>query len=183
MIRPVFLGLGSNLAVPVEQLRQACEWLQKHPQITLCQQSAIYQSPAMLLPESLTAQLAEPTAEAVSDYLNMVVEIETSLSAESLLDAIKQQEQLQGRDLGARRWSSRPLDIDILLYGQQCIRTERLTVPHIGIAERDFVLLPWRDISPNTVIPELGTVADCASALGETSAVKVADSLSDITPN
>lgn len=179
MIKPVFLGLGSNLAEPAEQLRQACEWLQQQPQITLCQQSAIYQSPALLLPE----QLAEPDAEAVSDYLNMVVEIETSLSAESLLDAIKQQEQQQGRDLGARRWSSRPLDIDILLYGQRCIRTERLTVPHIGIAERDFVLLPWRDISPNTLIPELGTVADCASALGVVSAIKVADSLFELTPN
>lgn len=169
MATQVYLGLGSNLAEPISQLRQAIAWLGAHDQIELLAQSPVYQSPALVLPGA--------DASGTPDYLNMVVEVTTELSADDLLTAIKQQEAQQGRDVGAKRWSSRPIDVDILTYGQSRINTPQLTVPHAGISARDFVLLPWRDLAAETVIPTLGTVADCAAALGGVSAKKIKDSL------
>lgn len=166
-----FLGLGSNQASPSHQLLKAVAWLSTHKSIRLKKQSPLYSSPAMVL--------AGESAEGVSDYLNMVVQIETCLVPEEMLAEIKAQEQCQGRDLGAQRWSSRPIDIDILSYGDQQISTETLTIPHIGIPERDFVLLPWRDIAADTVIPGLGSVADCAASLSGISARVVAARLAD----
>lgn len=159
----VWLGLGSNLAQPRQQLSIALAWLKGHQSISLEAVSPVYLSPAMVLPGE--------DASTVADYLNMVVRVGTTLSPTALLQAIKTQETAQGRDLGAQRWSSRPIDIDILMYGDLTFTSEVLALPHPGIAERDFVLLPWRDLAANTVIPSLGTVADCATALRTTSAV------------
>lgn len=158
----VWLGLGSNLEQPRQQLLNSLAWLKSHSAIKLEGVSPVYLSPAMVLPGV--------DATAVADYLNMVVNVKTTLAPTALLQAIKQQEQAQGRDLSAKRWSSRPIDIDILMYDQIVLSSEQLTLPHPGIAERDFVLLPWRDLSANTVIPSLGTVADCAAALNDISA-------------
>lgn len=165
-----WLGLGSNQNDPAAQLRQALRWLGAQYSLKLI--SPVYQSPAMVLPGE--------DASLVGGYLNMVVCCNTEQTAIQLLVSLKQQEQQQGRDLAAKRWSSRTLDIDILMFGAESITRADLTVPHIGITQRDFVLLPWCDISPNTVIPQLGTVADCAQRLGETTAVKIADSLDDL---
>lgn len=158
----VWLGLGSNLAQPSRQLSIALGWLKDHPSISLEAVSPVYLSPAMVLPGT--------DASALADYLNLVAKVSTTLEPNALLQAIKQQEAAQGRDLGALRWSSRPIDIDILSYGELILSSEQLTLPHPGIAQRDFVLLPWRDLAANTVIPCLGTVADCAAALNDISA-------------
>lgn len=163
----VWLGLGSNLAQPARQLAMALAWLQNHSQISLQSVSPIYQSPALVLPGQ--------DAKLSPDYLNVVACVTTALAPLELLAQIKQQEQSQGRDLKAERWSARPIDIDILMIGELCIKSPTLTVPHEGIAERDFVLLPWQDLAANTVIPKLGTVADCATALQEITAVRIAD--------
>lgn len=171
-VAEVWLGLGSNLAQPARQLATALAWLHKHPKITFQSVSPIYQSPAMLLPGQ--------NANLAPDYLNAVACVTTGLEPLDLLAQIKAQEQRQGRNLQAERWSSRPIDIDILMIDSLCMNSPELTVPHLGIAERDFVLLPWQDLAANTVIPKLGTVADCAAALQEITAVRVADQISDI---
>lgn len=168
-----WLGLGSNLATPAKQLRAALNFLQQHAHIDLLAVSPVYQSPAMVLPGQ--------TAAEVPDYLNLVVQISTDLEPHELLLALKAQEQQQGRNLAAARWSSRPIDLDILSIDSVTLSSPQLSLPHPGIAARDFVLLPWQDLSANTVIPQLGTVADCAAALQEKSAKRIADNLTELS--
>lgn len=171
----VFIGLGSNLAEPAQQLKTALSWFDQHSAIAVQQCSPIYQSPALQLPGA--------TAPA-PDYLNAVVEIGTELAAEPLLSLLKQQEAAQGRDFAAQRWSSRPLDLDILWFAGQEYASDTLSLPHPGIAERDFVLLPWHDIAPNIRIPRLGTVADCLISLtqqsGELTARRIAQHIDEL---
>ena len=166
-MQTVFLGLGSNLGPPAKQLATALKALDDLPEFCLEKISPLYQSPAMLLPGQ------SPDGE--PDYLNLVVQAQCGYSAQGLLRLIKEQEAAQGRDLGAKRWASRPIDIDILCVGAEMLVSDSLTVPHPGIAVRDFVLLPWCDISADTLIPGLGTVADCASTLEDVQAIKVAE--------
>ena len=78
-------------------------------------------------------------------YVNAVVELVTDLAPLALLDHLQQFEQDAGR-VRLRHWGERTLDLDLLLYGQEQIQTERLTVPHVGIFERDFVLIPLLDL-------------------------------------
>ncbi|MDH5218629.1 MAG: 2-amino-4-hydroxy-6-hydroxymethyldihydropteridine diphosphokinase, partial [Gammaproteobacteria bacterium] len=94
------------------------------------------------------------------DYYNMVIEGITDLEPEALLDFTQGIENNYGRERKGERWQARTLDIDILLYGQQIIKTSRLLVPHIGIAERDFVLFPLNELAPDLMIPLLGPVAE-----------------------
>ena len=98
------------------------------------------------------------------DYINAVVEVSTALAAEQLLDELQKIEQEQGR-VRKERWGARTLDLDILLYGNEVINTERLIVPHSGISERNFVLYPLRDlVDLNFVISGLGTMSELLSA-------------------
>ena len=79
-----------------------------------------------------------------------------------LLACMKELERSRGRDLAAQRWGPRILDLDILLYGDQVVASAELQIPHPGIAERNFVLLPLREIAPDLVIPGLGSLASIA---------------------
>jgi 2-amino-4-hydroxy-6-hydroxymethyldihydropteridine diphosphokinase len=139
-----YIGLGANLDEPVTQLQQAVQALKQLPQSTLVAVSGFYGSKPM-------GPQDQP------DYLNAVAAIDTMLSAEQLLDALQQIEQQQGRKRKAERWGPRTLDLDILLYGNQVIATERLTVPHYGLRVREFVLYPLHDIAPQLSLPD-GTV-------------------------
>jgi len=139
-----YIGLGANLDEPVTQLQQAVQALKQLPQSTLVAVSGFYGSKPM-------GPQDQP------DYVNAVAAIDTMLSAEQLLDALQQIEQQQGRKRKAERWGPRTLDLDILLYGNQVIATERLTVPHYGLRVREFVLYPLHDIAPQLSLPD-GTV-------------------------
>ncbi|RDH81691.1 MAG: 2-amino-4-hydroxy-6-hydroxymethyldihydropteridine diphosphokinase [endosymbiont of Galathealinum brachiosum] len=139
-----YIGLGSNLNNPLQQLNNAKEKIAELPDTILQQCSSIYQSKALTLDN-----------EPQNDYLNAVIEIETTLTAELLLDSLQQLESEQGR-IREKRWGARTIDLDILLYGNQQIRTERLVVPHNEIENRNFVLLPLFQISPELEIPGKG---------------------------
>ncbi|HUT63738.1 MAG TPA: 2-amino-4-hydroxy-6-hydroxymethyldihydropteridine diphosphokinase, partial [Anaerolineae bacterium] len=89
------------------------------------------------------------------DYLNAVVEIETYLEAEKLLEVCSCIEQDMGR-IRRVHWGPRVIDIDILLFGELILNTEQLTVPHPRMHERAFVLKPLADISPDYIHPVLG---------------------------
>ena len=93
------------------------------------------------------------------DYINAVVELQTTLAPLALLDELQRLEQLHRRVRGAQRWGPRTLDLDLLLYGEQHIAQPRLTVPHPGLAQRAFVLLPLAEIAPALTVPGLGPVA------------------------
>lgn len=145
-----YIGIGSNLEDPIQQVKSAIQALQKLTAMQLVKASALYCSPPM-------GPQDQP------DYINAVVAIETTLSAMELLIALQQIEQAQGR-VKRRHWGERSIDLDILLYGQQQINAANLTVPHPGLASRAFVLYPLAEIAADLTIPTFGAVADLLSS-------------------
>lgn len=145
-IHHAFIGLGSNLNHPVQQIKQACIALHHMPKSKLIQCSEWYQNPA-LLPE------ANPQPQ--PDYVNAVAYVHTRLSAWELLAVVQEIEQIQGRQRNYR-WGPRTIDLDILLYDQQIIASPELTIPHPGISQRLFVLQPLCALNAEIHIPGLG---------------------------
>ncbi|MCI1680194.1 MAG: 2-amino-4-hydroxy-6-hydroxymethyldihydropteridine diphosphokinase [Ewingella americana] len=140
MIR-VYIALGSNLAKPVDQVNCALEALAHMPRTKLVVCSAFYRSKP-LGPQN------QP------DFLNAVVALDTELPPEELLDCTQAIEQNQGRVRKLERWGPRTLDLDMLLYGDRVINTERLTVPHYDMKNREFMLYPLAEIAPELVFPD-----------------------------
>ncbi|WP_289028315.1 2-amino-4-hydroxy-6-hydroxymethyldihydropteridine diphosphokinase [uncultured Paraglaciecola sp.] len=137
----VYIGLGSNLAEPLQQLQSAISALGTLPDSSLVCVSSFYGSQPM-------GPQDQP------DYVNSVALIETQLLPEVLLDHTQAIENEQGRQRTGERWGPRTLDLDILLYGQQVISTKTLTVPHYGMQQREFVLYPLYEITPDLVLPD-----------------------------
>jgi len=140
-----YIGLGSNLENPAEQVKTALRELNDLPQTRLLLQSSLYQSAPM-------GPANQP------DYINAVAALETSLAADELLSALQGLELLHQRQR-KERWGPRTLDLDLLLYGDQTINSEHLVVPHPGISERLFVLQPLFEIAPALVLPNNQAVA------------------------
>lgn len=154
-----FIGLGSNLDDPAGQILRAFGELDGLPQTYLRRTSGLYANPPM-----------GPTDQ--PDYVNAVAELDTGLTPEALLRALQRLEQAHGR-VKRRHWGERTLDLDILSYGELSMATPELTVPHPGIAERAFVLVPWNEIAPETEIPTLGRVSDLVEAVANTQIVRL----------
>ena len=148
-----YIGVGSNLGDPVQQVKSAFTALDKLPEGQLCSTSSLYISDPLGPP-------GQPR------YVNAVVHLTTTLSAESLLDSLQQIENEHGRERSTR-WGARTLDLDLLLYGQQVIATQRLTVPHPEMSSRSFVLLPLLEIDPNIQIPGLGSARTLSSGVSD----------------
>ncbi|MEP0354252.1 2-amino-4-hydroxy-6-hydroxymethyldihydropteridine diphosphokinase [Paraglaciecola sp.] len=146
----VFIGLGSNLAKPLQQLKVAVDALGSLPDSRLLKVSSFYSSQPM-------GPQDQP------DYVNSVALIETQLLPDVLLDHTQAIENEQGRQRKGERWGPRTLDLDILLYGSQTINTERLIVPHYGMQQREFVLYPMFEIAPNLILPNDKTLDDLIS--------------------
>lgn len=134
-----YLGLGSNLRSPTRQLRQAVATLRLLPRSTVIKLSRIYVSK----PLGVRAQPA---------YCNMVISLQTSLPAKSLLYHCQLIENKQQRTRKLH-WGARTLDIDLLLYGNQVIGMRDLIVPHPHMLTRDFVLIPLLEIEPSVRMP------------------------------
>lgn len=160
MIERAYIGLGSNLGgelvTPAGQLAAACAALREVPQTDFVACSPIYRSVAMTLPGDTTPQ---------PDYVNAVVALNTRLSATALLAELQHIETAHGRQRN-QRWAARTLDLDLLLYGQQQIDQTGLTVPHPGIAQRNFVLQPLLDLAPELHIPGLGAAQHYLGQVG-----------------
>lgn len=137
----VYLGLGSNLAQPTEQLQSACKALAALPDSTLAAVSSLYASKPL-------GPADQP------DYVNAVAALDTTLEPLQLLDALQQIEQQQGRQRKAERWGPRTLDLDILLFGQLVIDLPRLQIPHYHMHARPFVLYPLAEIAPELLLPD-----------------------------
>ncbi len=139
-----YIGLGSNLADPRQQVCDAITALQHLPHCRLIASSRLYRSKPM-------GPAEQP------DYINAVAALETSLSPFALLDGLQAIEQQQGRERDGQRWGPRTLDLDLLLYGEQQIDDARLKVPHAGLAVRNFVLYPLQEIAADDlIVPGLG---------------------------
>ena len=144
MLTQVYIGLGSNLDDPIRHVTDALVDLNNLEHTHLVSDSGLFKSPPM-----------GPKDQ--DDYINAVALLETELEAELLLDQLQSIENLHGR-VRTRHWGERTLDLDILLYGDETINTERLTVPHEGLGEREFVLYPLQKIVPDINIPGKGSL-------------------------
>lgn len=142
-MKHVYLGVGANLGDPLMQLRMARQRLIEHPAIEFIDASGIY----------LTAPVGPQNQP---DFYNSVFHVATSLAPEALLDALQVIESDAGRVRDGERWGPRTLDLDILLYADECIDTPRLTVPHAHLAERKFSLVPLLELAPSLEIPGAG---------------------------
>lgn len=148
-----YIALGANLGQPAQQLRAAMTALAQLPEIQLLAQSPLYR----------TAPLG--TADQ-PDYCNAVCQVQTSLTPEVLLEQMLGLERAAGRIRGEDRWGPRLLDLDLLHVEGEQRDTPALTLPHPGIAQRNFVLIPLNDIAPSLVIPNVGRVNELALTLG-----------------
>jgi len=148
MIR-VYIGLGANLAEPILQLQHAVTALAQLADSRLVAVSSFYGSKPM-------GPQDQP------DYVNAVAAVDTTLAAETLLDALQRIELEQGRQRKDERWGPRTLDLDILLYGDEILATSRLTVPHYGLHQREFVIYPLLELAPLLHIPGIGALAKIA---------------------
>ncbi len=138
-----YIGLGSNLDQPRQQIEQALDSLGQIAQSRLAQASSLYRTSPM-------GPQDQP------DYINAVAALETTLAPLELLDRLQQIERQQGRVRG-RRWGERTLDLDLLLYGEEQWDHPRLQLPHPGIALRSFVLVPLQEIAGDELeIPGVG---------------------------
>jgi len=137
-----YIGLGSNLKGPKEQIEKALRVLSEAKESTLLSVSSFYQSKPLL-------DMPGP------NYLNVVCKIETDLSALDLLNYCQEIEDNQHR-MREVKWGSRTIDLDILLYGDHVLSTKRLTIPHPEMINRAFVLLPLFEIEPGLKLPLLG---------------------------
>lgn len=143
----VFVALGSNLHDPVKQLQQAMAALRAWPSVTQWISSSLYRTPPM-------GPQDQP------DYINAVVGFQTEQSPLTLLAALQDQEQQQGRVREGERWGPRTLDLDLLLYGDETLDLPSLVVPHPGLTQRDFVLVPLYEIAPDLQLPDGSAVAE-----------------------
>ena len=137
-----YIGLGSNLKGPKEQIERALKALSEAKEITLLSVSSFYQSKPLL-------DMPGP------NYLNVVCKIETDSNSLDLLNYCQEIEDNQHR-VREFKWASRTIDLDILLYDDQVLATKSLTTPHPEMINRAFVLLPLFEIEPGLNLPLLG---------------------------
>ena len=143
---PAYIGLGSNLDEPVKQVERAAAALDSLPDTRLVAISPLYSNPPM-------GPQDQP------DYVNAVAGVLTRRSPESLLEAMQALEHQLGRTRKeGDRWGPRIIDLDLLVYGRHTSQEPQLNLPHSGISERNFVLLPLCNIAPDLHVPGQGTV-------------------------
>ena len=148
MLHIAYIGIGSNLDNPLLQVKTAISELMVSENIILEVVSDIYKSKPLQV-KDMDVELEQ------ADYINAVVRIKTSYTPETLLDQLQTLE-LKHNRVKEYRWGPRSLDLDILLYDDLQLATENLTIPHIELGNRDFVLYPLSDINPALDIPKYG---------------------------
>ncbi|MDN7127331.1 2-amino-4-hydroxy-6-hydroxymethyldihydropteridine diphosphokinase [Pseudidiomarina sp. 1APR75-33.1] len=155
----VYIALGANLGDPVTTLQRLLEHLSVQPELSAIRCSSFYRSKPM-------GPQDQP------DYVNAVFYAETDLAPLALLDYLQQLESQFGRVRG-RRWGARTLDLDLLLYNDVTLQHERLQVPHPGLAERDFVVLPLAEIAPELRLPDGRPVSELRASMASHDLIKI----------
>ena len=149
----VYIALGSNLEDPLKQIQSAFEEIKKLPETNFFMCSSLYRSAPVGL-------LNQP------DYINAVVEIDTTLTPLQLLNKLLKIELQHGR-VRTFRNAPRTLDLDILLYDKQQLNDEKLTIPHPRMTQRAFVMYPLMEIAQHCVIPGHGKISQLITACSD----------------
>jgi 2-amino-4-hydroxy-6-hydroxymethyldihydropteridine diphosphokinase len=152
--RTGYLGLGSNVGDREDHLRAALRLLVEHG-VEVEAVSSLYET--------------EPVGEILDqpDFLNAVARVRTPLGPEELLDVCKAIEVEHGRAFGGPRHGPRPIDLDLLLFGEIELETERLTLPHPEVTSRRFVLVPLLELDPELSLPDGTRLDDALRSLPE----------------
>ena len=146
-----YVALGSNLGNKKENLLQAIELLKNHGVKILAVSSFLVTKPYGVIDQP--------------DFLNGAIKLEYNKSPEELLEVLLTVEQEMGR-VRVRHWGERIIDLDLLLFGQEIIKTEKLVVPHEDMENREFVLAPLAEIASNVVLPNRNeTIAELLTNL------------------
>jgi 2-amino-4-hydroxy-6-hydroxymethyldihydropteridine diphosphokinase len=154
MFNRVFIGIGSNLGNRRAQYQKALARIAVLPKTRIVKTSSLYES--------------EPIGDAKNWYINGVIEIETDFSPPQLLHRLQEIELALGRKrtTETKKWSSRKIDLDILLFDNQTVDSRTLKVPHPELHNRRFVLLPLCELAPHLTHPRLGvTITDLLVSL------------------
>ena len=162
----VYLGLGSNVGDRLAALRTAASAIGANPDVSVVAASGVYETEAHVL----------PGAPPQPDHLNAVLHVRTRLHPRAVLNIAQAVEWRAGRDHAAPRWGPRVLDVDLLLYGDDELRADGLTLPHPRLAGRRFVLAPLAELASHRVVPGLNrTIADLLAATPDTADVRRTD--------
>jgi 2-amino-4-hydroxy-6-hydroxymethyldihydropteridine diphosphokinase len=143
----VYIGLGSNMESPKQQIKSAIKSIAEIPEIQVLKASSLYKSKPV------------GPQQGQNDYINAVIKIETEFMPLELLDCMQDIENQHGR-IRKERWGPRILDLDILIFGKEIIQDKKLTIPHSEIEKRPFVLVPLAEIDSNCSIPGIGLISD-----------------------
>lgn len=142
MPHQVFIGIGSNLGDRKANCREARDRLAELPNTRVVAASSYYES--------------EPHGDAKTWFVNAVVQIETEYSPAELLKQTKKIEEAMGRKrVKGKRWGSRVIDLDILLFNNEILKKRNLKLPHPRLPERRFVLAPLAELAPQLIHPQL----------------------------
>ncbi len=142
-----WVGLGANLGEPEDMVERALTRLDGLPRTRVLRRSSLYRSPPM-------GPADQP------DYVNAVAGLDTGLAPQALMASLLELEVSLGRRREGVRWGPRHIDLDLLCYGAHQCRDDRLTLPHPGVGERAFVLLPLAEVTPALEIPGQGRVRE-----------------------
>ncbi len=150
----VYIALGSNLEKPVENVRHAIDMLDRHESLTLRKTSALYETEPADCPGKQ------------NNFVNAVVQAETTLKPSELLSLLHQIESDMGRQRRKGKNLPRIIDLDILLYGTDPVKTSNLEIPHPRMHGRAFVLVPLNEIEPSLELPDGSSVQNLLAACG-----------------
>jgi 2-amino-4-hydroxy-6-hydroxymethyldihydropteridine diphosphokinase len=146
-----YIGLGSNVGDRLKSLRCALAYLEEMAGTRMTKVSSVYETEPVGVPEQAW-------------FLNAVVELDTTLSAEALLQGTQAIERALGR-VRTRRWGPRTIDLDILLYGDLQVKTDSLEIPHPELCRRAFVMIPLLELDPGASLPDSTAVSACLAQL------------------
>ncbi|WP_210367821.1 2-amino-4-hydroxy-6-hydroxymethyldihydropteridine diphosphokinase [Bacillus sp. REN3] len=155
-----YIALGSNMGDRFGYLKKSILLLEQHEKIKVVNTSSIYETD----PVGFTDQ---------AQFLNMVIQVETDLEPLGLLDVCLGIELYLGRKREVR-WGPRTLDLDILLYNQENVETEKLTIPHPRMSERAFVILPLLEMDPDIKLPTMDQpLKSCLQSIPDKEGVRI----------
>jgi len=157
----VYLGLGSNQSDPINQIKNATKLIEKIETSKIIKKSSLYES----LP---VGYLDQP------NFINQVISLQTSLSPAELFERFQQIE-FKLKRVKKIVNGPRTIDIDILLFNQEIILTNDLTIPHPRMLDRAFVMIPLLEIEPNILVPKISNLKEILGKLDKKTLTKIDD--------